>query len=234
MFNPYQDQASGLRRIMSAAKPFVLTVFSALKEDWNTRIIRELALSFSHQGSPIFLIDAWLSPKEVTSDFNAAEVLSLMNTLNETFIEITKTSAILIVNGLLTAQKELLLIGINHSVIAIRMGQRAESENQGYSWIKTLCLGFERKPLGIIICYADNHNVTVVFQNIAKEALNYLPVELYFTGPLHGGVQQNVASTNGKFGDYKSPDSSDSLALNKLLLKLGEIQVNHPSSMLSI
>jgi flagellar biosynthesis protein FlhG len=82
MLNPYQDQASGLRRVMTQAKPFVFTVFSVLKEAQSALMMRHLASSLSRQGLEVLLIDARPSQKKATSYFDSTEDPSLMDFSN--------------------------------------------------------------------------------------------------------------------------------------------------------
>jgi flagellar biosynthesis protein FlhG len=79
MYSPHQDQASGLRRIMSPAKPFVMTVLSVMKAGECERMIRDLAISLGRQGSAVLVIHARISHGEIANYFDMEDSPSLMD-----------------------------------------------------------------------------------------------------------------------------------------------------------
>ena len=81
MSNIHQDQAAGLRRIMAAPKPRVVSIISAASTQDQPRMMTNLAASIYGQGSDVLVIHASQDSRETRYGVN--QLPSLFDVINE-------------------------------------------------------------------------------------------------------------------------------------------------------
>lgn len=73
------DQADGLRRLLAAPRPRVLTFLSALKEDEKSRMLVNLGVTLARQGHQILMVDAQATSGSIGAWFNARKDRTLLD-----------------------------------------------------------------------------------------------------------------------------------------------------------
>jgi len=86
------DQAAGLRRIMSTPKPRVVSIISAASAQDQTRLMTNLAASIATKGNEVLIVHASYDSSDASYEINKCPTLLDVNQTRPTLIDVIKSS----------------------------------------------------------------------------------------------------------------------------------------------
>ena len=239
----HHDQAAGLRRIMAAPKPRVVSIISAATSQDHPRMMTNLAASIFEKGkyglekSPSFfdvanegisLSDAIIS---TSFGFNVGKLMHknqfniLLDTFesnqtNQLFDELAQQYEIVLVDATLNKDNLLPLKILNNGEIIIQLTRQPESITTAYTLIKQICSELGRRPFGIIVDNATDSQAQIVFRNISEVARRFMQIELEFFGSIPSDDHLNRAAKLGRSVIDAFPMSNSSNAFKEIAQRL--------------
>lgn len=139
-----------------------------------------------------------------------------MRRLSNAFNVLASQSDVLIVDAELDEQDGFPIPAMANGDIVMQVSPGAESIKNAYALIKRLNAQLGRRPFGILVTGADEHEARTVYQNMAQVASRYLAVQLYSIGSVPPDEHVTRAARLGRAVTDAFPLASASIAFRRL------------------
>lgn len=166
-----------------------------------------------------------LAPKPVRAKYLARDDA---RRLANTFDVLVKQSGIVVVDGELDEDYAFPIAAMADNDIVIQVSNSAISIKAAYSLIKNISLEIGRRPFGLLVTGANEHDAKLVYDNMAQATSRYLALQLISMGSVPADEFVSKAARLGRAVIDAYPLAGASVAYRRLA---GRLSLSGVSSM---